>query len=332
MYINYIEKNIYGNAELSALFTKEIASAHLAHAYIIEGLKGSGKYTFVLSLLATLAASERNSSLILDGMCADIMTVYPEEGKKTIGVNAVRSIREGAYIKPTDLDFKAYIIRYADIMTPQAQNALLKLLEEPPSNVYFFLLCENSAFLLPTVRSRAPVVRMQLFSEDELKRYLLSVSDKRGAFARKSESELEHIICQSGGAIGACLPYADIGTEESDKTAEKVISLLEFLADKKKIGLYKLINDRYLKREDMAAITEGIQLAVRDVIVAKQKGKKEMLFGYRDKITPLARRLTFSQLVSCYDAATKASDALAQNMNVAAVKATLSNDLWKTVL
>ena len=104
------------------------------------------------------------------------------------------------------------------------------------------------------------------------------------------------------------------------------------LADKKKIGLYKLINDRYLKREDMAAITEGIQLAVRDVIVAKQKGKKEMLFGYRDKITPLARRLTFSQLVSCYDAATKASDALAQNMNVAAVKATLSNDLWKTVL
>ena len=289
--MNYIEKNIYGNAELSALFTKEIKGGRLSHAYIIEGLEGSGKLTLAKSLLATLAANERDSALILDDMCADVMTVYPEEGKKTIGVDAVRSIREGAFIKPTDLDFKAYIIRYADIMTPQAQNAFLKLLEEPPANVYFFLLCENSASLLPTVRSRAPVVRMQLFSNDELRKYLLNVCEKSRVFAAMPHEKLEHVICQSGGAIGRCLAEAESRNDDSSENAQNTISMLEMLSEKKKSAFYLLVNGLSSKREDMAEIVQGLQLAIRDVIAAKQKNSKEMLFGYGDKIMPLSKKL-----------------------------------------
>ena len=91
---------------------------------------------------------------IRNGISQDVIDVLPEEGKQSVSVDVIRGVRSDAYITPGELDIKVYIIHYADKMNSQAQNALLKVLEEPPSAVRFMLLCSNTAALLPTVRSR----------------------------------------------------------------------------------------------------------------------------------------------------------------------------------
>lgn len=87
----------------------------------------------------------------------DILTVVPENGRKTISVDTVRTMRDSAYVLPNEADYKVYIIDPADTMQDYAQNALLKILEEPPSYAVFILLCTTKASLLPTVLSRTAV-------------------------------------------------------------------------------------------------------------------------------------------------------------------------------
>ncbi|MBP5271624.1 MAG: hypothetical protein ILO43_01475 [Clostridia bacterium] len=87
----------------------------------------------------------------------DILFVGPENGRKTLSVETVRTMRDGAFILPNESERKVYIIDPADSMQDYAQNALLKILEEPPSYAYFLLLCTSKASLLPTVLSRTAV-------------------------------------------------------------------------------------------------------------------------------------------------------------------------------
>jgi len=329
--MGYMKKNMYGNGELVAFFEKEIENSRLAHAYIIEGVRGSGRYTLVKSILADLCEDERCAGLVLNNTCADVVSVEPEEGKKTIQINAVRQIRESAYIKPNDLEFKAYIIRPADVMTTQAQNALLKLLEEPPKNVYFFLICENSALLLPTVRSRAPVIRMQSFSNEELREYLLEKSPRRNDFARLNQQEMEHVLCLSGGSIGKALEDLEENGDDKEGYAEEVISLLEHLFQKKKNEVFLTFSSPSIKRQEMLMFVSRLQLACRDMAATKQRGNNDMLFGYRDKIVSLAKKYTLAQILACYGAASKAEADLSANMNVSSVKSVLTFELWKAV-
>ena len=87
----------------------------------------------------------------------DILWVRPQDGRKTISVESVRNMRDSAYILPNESDRKVYIIDPADTMQDYAQNALLKILEEPPAYASFLLLCSSKASLLPTVLSRSAV-------------------------------------------------------------------------------------------------------------------------------------------------------------------------------
>ncbi len=331
MALSYLKQYIYGNKDAIALFEKELEQSKMPHAYIFEGKEGSGKETFVRSLLADMANDRRNSKLILEGSAPDIITVEIEEGKKTLGVDSVRLIRESAFIKPNDLDFKAYIIPEGDAMTSQAQNALLKLLEEPPKNVYFFILCENSSSLLATVRSRAPVMRMQLFSPQELTDYFMSKEGSGNLLAGLSSDEREHILCLSGGCIGNVINLCGSEKKEGDGMSPDVLEILEFLALKKKTDFFLKFNSLPAKRQELTEFLNVFCFAVRDCILSKQRGEKELLFGYFDKTAALSKKLTMSQLLACYSEAKNAENELQMNLNVSSVKTVLSQKLWKIV-
>lgn len=93
---------------------------------------------------------------------ADISYAYPEKKSKTYSIEQMRSIIKDAYIRPNEADAKVYIFEEADNrLTQIAQNSFLKLLEEPPQNVYFILLCESAQKLLVTILSRCTVVRLK---------------------------------------------------------------------------------------------------------------------------------------------------------------------------
>lgn len=135
------------------------------HTYIIEGSVGSGRGEYVRRFAADLCSNPEHARKIMASTAVDVHEFALPKDKKSLGVDIVREISKIVLLRPVELDFIVIIIRNADSLTVAAQNAALKLLEEPPQAVYFFLLCEGTDALLPTVRSRAAVLRMQREAE-----------------------------------------------------------------------------------------------------------------------------------------------------------------------
>lgn len=93
---------------------------------------------------------------------ADIKYAYPEKKSKSYSIDQMRDIIKDAYIKPNEANAKVYVFEDAENrLAPVVQNAFLKLLEEPPQNVFFILLCTNSKKLLTTILSRTNVIRLK---------------------------------------------------------------------------------------------------------------------------------------------------------------------------
>lgn len=104
----------------------------------------------------------RDCKKVLRGVHPDVLFTDPDTSTKTVAikVDQVREIIATAHLVPSEGKSKVYVLREAEKMNPQAQNALLKLLEEPPSSACFILACDNAAALLPTVRSRCEVLQL----------------------------------------------------------------------------------------------------------------------------------------------------------------------------
>jgi len=127
-----------GNEQLINYLSSAIDDNCLPHALIFEGPEGSGKTTVALSVSAALDPQYADKIKRLQS--PDVTLHAPEENKKSIGIAMIRDLKAKAFIKPQELAVRVFIIDCASAMTDEAQNALLKILEEPPSNVYFMLL------------------------------------------------------------------------------------------------------------------------------------------------------------------------------------------------
>ncbi len=103
---------------------------------------------------------------VLSDSHTDVKVIAPEKGSSSIKVEKIRKIREDAYIKANEGGYKFYIIQNGDRMTAQSQNAFIKILEEPPKNVVFIILCNSASSLLATVRSRCQIYRVADFKND----------------------------------------------------------------------------------------------------------------------------------------------------------------------
>ena len=170
---------LYGNEAVKDRLGRAIRSGTLAHAFLVSGPDGSGKTTLAMEIAAALNCERREGAelpchvcntcrRIKDGSFIDVKWLEKPKDKMTIGVGEVRTFREDMFLSATESDYKIYIIDNADKMTPNAQNALLKVLEEPPSNVVIFMLSESDDAILTTIKSRAQYVAMERFDEDGL--------------------------------------------------------------------------------------------------------------------------------------------------------------------
>jgi DNA polymerase-3 subunit delta' len=154
--------NFAQNDKLKNHIAELFASNRVPHAILLEGPTGSGKRVLARIIAAGLICSGEDKPCGICQNCKkslgsghpDIEEVEGGQGPRTFPVDAVRRIRLNSYIAPNEAECKVYILINAHTMSEQAQNALLKILEEPPAHSVFILTAEARSMLLPTVLSR----------------------------------------------------------------------------------------------------------------------------------------------------------------------------------
>ena len=268
--------SIFGNDTLKQTLHEHIKAGNFSHAHILEGPKGSGRFTMAKAICMALAEGKDKGKIEKD-ICPDVMYIKPPKGKSVLPVETIRSTREQIYFAPHELSFKAYIIFDADQMSEGAQNAFLKLLEEPPADVYFLLLCENRARLLPTVRSRTSLFRMQLFSEEELASYLQSRAEY-ASVGREKPALFKRALKDSAGAVGAVLKRLAEPDSQEESCDGTVKALLEKFRDRDQGVFMQQADQMPDSREDMKYFMLRLAEAFRDIFCQKRGVKTSLVF------------------------------------------------------
>jgi len=199
--------DIIGQQHIKEHFQSAVINGTLSHAYIINGEKSSGKSmlakAFAMAIMCDMGGSEPclecdSCKKILNRCNPDVINLVRDQKKKTdvIGIDEIRSqIISGMYDRPYYGDRKVYIIEDADKMNVQAQNALLKTLEEPPGYAVLILTTTNASRLLPTILSRCIVLNMRPVTDKVIRKYLRE-QDKF------LDDTIDVIIAMASGNIG----------------------------------------------------------------------------------------------------------------------------------
>ena len=263
--------DLVGCDQAKEYFISALKGGYLSHAYIIEGAAGSGRHTLIKELLKAMACENEDapcgicgSCMRLDaGVCVDVRTIRAAEGKTELTVDLIRGIYDSVGLMPADIPFKAYIIEDGEKMNRSAQNAFLKLFEEPPEDVYFFIITTDAQALLPTIRSRALIIRTQRLDRGQMREVL----DKKGVPDNKKR---EDAIALANGSAGEAMRIYEEGTDavKLREVADKLINAL-LSPGSDKLTFINIHQKSIKKTDELCKIYALLQTALRDVITIK---------------------------------------------------------------
>ena len=321
--------DIVGNESLRRRLCDDILNASMAHAYILAGPHGSGKHRIAMQYAAAVACENKhdgNAPLpclrcpscrkILEGKSPDVITV--KKNGQSVKIDQIRALQTDVRKIPNDLEDKFYIIEDAQTMTSEAQNAFLLTLEEPPSFVHFFLLCESAEPLLETVRSRAPVLRTEPIPRQSVREYLVRTNVDAAKLAESDPTAFSDVLTIADGSIGRAKELINEKEREPHvlrrKTAE---TLVDCALRRKTVALVELINSLPPKQDELLPILSTANVALRDLIALKQSEDAPLCF-YTDRAaaTEKAYANSLSAMLALYDILTETAEYLSRNANI----------------
>lgn len=212
---------LLGNDRLKQNLAESLAKRHISHFYLISGPEGSGKHTLA-KLLAEAILCDGNRKpcgscvhcrKMRSGSHPDFITVEDPE-HKNVAVKIVRQIREDMFVRPNEAEHKIYL--FPQELGIEGQNALLKILEEPPAYGVFLLLTDNPDKLLPTVRSRCTELKLQALEGKIIRNQL------RLDFPKAEEADIQAAVYRSGGFLGQARKLLEAGCEMPPQTEQFV--------------------------------------------------------------------------------------------------------------
>lgn len=323
--------HIIGNDALKARLCDDIMNDSLLHAYILEGPAGSGKSTIALMAAAALSCESKSDSSkplpcmscptckkILEFKSPDVI-FKGTDGKASIGVDIARFLKEDVHTVPNDLEHKVYIIEDADKMTSQAQNALLLTLEEPPSFVHFFLLCNNATSLLDTIKSRAPTLRTEPVLETQIDEYICNHDTRAAQMKLSSKREYLELLKASEGGIGKALELLEAKNWKPIRDMRGLVNDFIVSAINRK-GPTNIISVTFgfsTKRDVLHQQLILLLSAVRDLIVLKKSESVNLKFYADTELAiELCDRTPMSFLYTLQNAIINAIEQNKQNANV----------------
>lgn len=310
-------KDIIGQEQIKEHLQNALSTGKISHAYIINGERFAGK-EFIAQIFAMALQCEaeggkpcqecHSCKQTLSANQPDIIRVTHEK-PGSIGVDDIRAqINGDIAIKPYSSPYKIYIVNEAEKMTVQAQNALLKTLEEPPAYAVILLLTTNVNSLLQTILSRCVVLNMKPVADKLVKEYLMNEM-------QVPDYKAEVCVAFARGNIGKARQLA--ASEDFEKVKEEALSLLkyvhemditEMIAAIKKVSEYKFDVNDYL---------EILSIWYRDVLLFKATNDANHLV-FREEIQNIRRvagRTSYEGIEAVIQALTKAKSRLDANVN-----------------
>ena len=164
----YFEKLI-GNEKIKQELTETMENQTISHSYMFVGKSGIGKRLFAREFAKGLLGDFNKDILNYE----DYKEIGPLEGKKIISVDQIREIIKEANELPTESEKRVFVIFEADKMNTEAQNSILKTLEEPPEYVVIILIVTNESKMLETIKSRCNIIKFDTLKESEIEKYLI---------------------------------------------------------------------------------------------------------------------------------------------------------------
>lgn len=293
---------IIGHKNILDNFKRRVESDEISHAHIIVGEDGIGKSNLANKFAKNILGKSEDKDYI------DIINYRCK--KSSFGVDDIREIVEEINKKPFEGDKKVIIICDGNKLTVQAQNALLKTIEEPPKGVFIILLCESLELILDTIKSRCQIYKLSPLTKDEIRLYIDNINDNG-----ISEDEINAAIAYSEGIPGKAEAFLrDSSLKELRNTLVDLLFLLtkgntrELLDFESKLVNYKD------KKEDILNILASF---IRDIIIYKEIDEVTGLINGDkiESIKKIAIEMSYKKLNNIIDKIGEARKSLQSNSN-----------------
>ena len=277
-------ENIKGQEFAKKYMINSINKGKINHAYMFEGIEGIGKETFAYDLAKILLETPHLEN------APDCIRIKPEGN--SIKIAQIRNLQSDIVIKPHK-KYKIYIIDKAEKMTLEAQNALLKTLEEPPEYAIIILVTNNKEGLLPTIRSRCEIVKFTPIPFIEIKNYLIN---------QGIEPNRANLLSSfSRGSMKKALELAS--SNEFYEMKENVQKYIETILSKNMVEILDITTQIEQYKGEIINVLDMLINYFRDIMICKEHVNKSMIIN-ADKlvfIQNMSSKITYSQVSKIID-------------------------------
>ena len=310
-------KDVVGHKDIINYIRNAVREDKVSHAYILNGERGAGKKMLANLFAATLLCEKggpdpcnecHSCRQAESGNHPDIIKVTHEK-PNSISVDDIREqVNNTIMIKPYQGPYKVYIIPQADMMTPQAQNALLKTIEEPPEYAVIMLLTENADTLLPTINSRCVMLKLRNIKDTLIKKYLMETM-------QVPDYKADMCTAFAQGNMGRAIMLAN--SEHFNEIRDEAVQLLKYINEMELSEIVQAVSRITAYKLEINDYLDIIMIWYRDVLLYKAtKDKEKVVFKDQIKyIKERAKRSSYEGIELIIESLEKAKARLKANVN-----------------
>ena len=310
-------KDVVGHKDIINYIRNAVREDKVSHAYILNGERGAGKKMLANLFAATLLCEKggpdpcnecHSCRQAESGNHPDIIKVTHEK-PNSISVDDIREqVNNTIMIKPYQGPYKVYIIPQADMMTPQAQNALLKTIEEPPEYAVIMLLTENADTLLPTINSRCVMLKLRNIKDTLIKKYLMETM-------QVPDYKADMCTAFAQGNMGRAIMLAN--SEHFNEIRDEAVQLLKYINEMELSEIVQAVSRITAYKLEINDYLDIIMIWYRDVLL--YKATKDMDKGvFKDQLKYIkerAKRSSYEGIELIIESLEKAKARLKANVN-----------------
>lgn len=311
--------DVVSQPHITTTLRNQLINGKTAHAYLFTGSRGTGKTT-----CARILAKALNCLHPVDGnpcleceICRDaeenaLSDIIEIDAASNNGVDDIRDLRDGAVYTAERCKYKVYIIDEVHMLSKEAFNALLKIMEEPPPHVKFILATTEIHKVLPTILSRCQRYDFRRILPKDITERLLYVAEKENISLDREAAELIAKTADGGmrdalSLLDQCIAFSENVTLDIVSGAagiagrEPVFDIMEAVADKNAGRAAEVIDELYGMSKDMQKLCDELISQFRNVMIAKAVPNNINLLACMpselERIKALADRLSLEEIM-----------------------------------